>query len=226
MILEWIFPAFCIHCQEKTSHYRELLCGGCKTLLTFLDPQERCRTCFASLEGRGCPICAHKTSAVKKRAAAFDYMGPMATLVHQLKFAKRFPLAKDFAAFLVVQLDRLNWPLPDLLIPVPQSFTRKLIRGFNQSELIAQEMSCLLQRPCLNLLKRRSGDFSQMGQDRAQREALEASAFSWKKFHDLSDKTLLLIDDVMTSGTTLNHCATLLDEASPAAIYALTVCMT
>jgi competence protein ComFC len=160
-----------------------------------------------------------------RSAAAFDYFGPAATLVQQLKFARRVFLAKEIAAFLVIQLFRLGWPLPDLLVPVPQSWIRRLSRGFNQSQLIAQEMGALLNRPSVDLLKRRSGDFAQVGLDRQQREALSAQAFSWKRAFDLSDQTVLLIDDVMTTGRTLGCSAEILQESFPKAIYGLTCCL-
>jgi ComF family protein len=224
-LVDLVYPPLCLHCEEKTGG---LLCATCSELLTLLSSEGRCRGCFTLLEEKNkCPQCDQKVACFK-RAAALDYFGPAATLVQRLKFANRPHLAKDLAAFMVVQLFRLGWPTPDLLIPVPQPFTRFLVRGYNQSELLAKEMGQLLNREVKNLLKRRSGDFPQMGQERSQREKLSQAAFFWKKKNSCEQvvgKTVLLIDDVMTTGTTLRQTASLLQEAGPAALYALAACL-
>jgi predicted amidophosphoribosyltransferase len=98
------------------------------------------------------------------------------------------------------------------------------MRGYNQSALIAQEIARLLERPCLDLLKKRSGDFPQTGLSREQRESLTSDAITWKKHHPISDKIVLLVDDVMTTGSTLRRCTETLQEAYPQAIYALAFC--
>ena len=82
------------------------------------------------------------------------------------------------AAFLVAQLDRLGWPMPDAIIPVPLSFGRWLERGYNQSALLADEMGALLQCPVWNALKRKSGDFSQAALSLEQRKALMEAALN------------------------------------------------
>lgn len=157
-------------------------------------------------------------------SSAFEYAGPAATLVQQFKFGKKQELARDLASWMLIQFLRLEVPLPDLIVPVPQPFMRTWTRGYNQSLLLAQEISRLLDRPCADLLKKRSGDFPQTGQSRKQRESLPSDAISWKKRRSISDETILLIDDVMTTGATLRHCAAALQEGYPAALYALTFC--
>lgn len=192
--------------------------------MTLIELEGRCPRCFAEKEEGICLRCRKRGSPFKRMVSAFEYEGPAATLVQQLKFGKREELAKDFASWMLVQFLRLDVPLPDLIIPVPQPFLRTWMRGYNQSLLIAQEVARLLERPCLNLLKKRSGDFPQTGLSKEQRENLSRDAITWKKRYPISDKTILLIDDVMTTGSTLQRSAEVLQEGYPAALYALTFC--
>ncbi len=163
-------------------------------------------------------------SPFKWVASAFEFTGVAASLIHQLKFVGRRELAKDLASWMVIQFVRQNIPLPDLIVPVPQSFARKLSRGYNQSFLIAQEIGELLERPVKDLLKRKSGEFPQRALSKTAREISLSHSFSWKSPCDISDKTVLLVDDVMTTGSTLYQCGRVLQEGFPAALYALTFC--
>ncbi|HSW86573.1 MAG TPA: ComF family protein, partial [Rhabdochlamydiaceae bacterium] len=111
---------------------------------------------------------------------------------------------------------------PDMIVPVPQSFSRGMMRGYNQSLLIAQQFGKLIDRSAHNVLKRRNNDFSQTGLNRQQRNQLRSDAFQWKKPIDLSSKTVLVIDDVMTTSSTLRRCGDVLQEGFPKGIYGMT----
>src|SRR4029079_15107444 len=125
--------------------------------------------CFTSeinienTNGTCCFECQQKPHILRRIAAAFDYEGPAATLVKQLKYGGQPYLAEGAGAFLTAQFIRLEWPMPDFIIPMPMAPLRKLERGYNQSLLLAEEVGCLIERPVLNILRRHSGDFSQAG---------------------------------------------------------------
>lgn len=101
---------------------------------------------------------------------------------------------------------------------------RLLERGYNQSRLLAQALGKILDRPVLDVLGRRSGDFCQAGLSYQQRMKLGSDAFYLKKMPTLRDKTILLADDVMTTGSSLQRCGEALQGLYPEHIYALTVC--
>ena len=126
------------------------------------------------------------------------------------------------AAFMFTQFDILEWPLPDMLVPIPQSWMHRLERGYNQSALLAEEMGRLLNRPVLHALKRKSGHFSQAALSLEQRMQLCTNQFKRNLKHSFEGKRLLVIDDVMTSGLTLKRCGEALLEGKPEALYALT----
>lgn len=222
-----LFPPVCMHCHQSTTHQRYPMCNACLELLTLIDLELRCSVCFSAVEQENtlCKECRENPPVFKRLAAAFDYMGPAATLLQNLKFHQQPGFAKSAAAYMVIQWERQNWPMPDLIVPTPQSFMHWLTRGYNQSALIAEEIGKLLDRPVANLLKRSSGAFSQSRLSQTQRKDLCSHSFSWKTEKELSDQTILLIDDVITTGATFRRCAAAIQEGFPAAIYGLAFCI-
>lgn len=227
--LHLVYPSLCLHCEILLENPDYLLCQDCLLLLKLIDHQERCPRCFSERycpEQRICDECFKHSRrwALAKAAAAFDYAGPAATLIRKIKYGDQPYFTKGAAAYMVTQLIQLEWPLPEVIIPVPISLTHWLSRGYNQSLLLAEELSKLIERPVIEGLGRTSGDYSQAGLSRQQRLAFEGRSLYLKKGMELRDKTVLLIDDVMTTGSTLNRCAECLLEAFPSTIMALTFC--
>lgn len=225
--LHLVYPHQCLHCQEMLDPNEPLFCYSCSCLLEWINPEERCSRCFSAdhtFSRNSSKHCLQKTALIYRQAAALEYIGPAATLVKQLKYGNRPYLARGGSALLFAQFDRLKWPLPDAIIPVPLSLTHWLQRGYNQSALLAENMANFLNIPVWDVLKRKSGDYSQAGLNLEQRKRLDGKHFKLKSGYSLEDKVLLLVDDVMTSGSTLNRCAEALAEGVSARIYALTLC--
>jgi ComF family protein len=194
-------------------------------LLDLLDPKERCPFCFnLGRVNQKCDHCVHGEQIFQRIGSCFDYAGPAASLIKKLKYGNQPHLAKGAAAFMVAQLHQLNWPLPDAIIAVPLSFSHWIERGYNQSDLLAHEMAHLLKVPVWNALKRYSGDYSQTGLRVEQRKSLTKQRFKIRREYPFEDKKILVIDDVLTTGTTLRRCAEVLSERYPASLYALTFC--
>ncbi len=227
-ILSLLYPPLCLHCRESLEKGNPIFCKGCLEQLELIDPTSRCVVCFSTINqtvGKVCPRCLHKGQrTISQLAAVFDYMGPASTLIKCLKYSQQPYLAKGAGAFLVAQWVRLEWPLPDLIVPVPMAFTHWLERGYNQSALLAEIVAEALDRPLAEPLKRSSGDYRQAALNQQQRKKLTASRFHLNPKISLLDKTILLIDDVMTTSTTLEQCAQVLLEGHPKRIYGLTVC--
>lgn len=227
-LFRFFYPSHCLHCGESIPEPADVLfCSGCSSLLDMLHPDERCPTCFCShydKRDRKCRDCTHGGLPYQRAAAVFDYRGPAATVIKKMKYGNQPHLAKGAAAFMVAQFIQLNWPMPDALVPVPMSAIHWIDRGYNQSALLAEEMGRLMEVPVWDVLKRRSGDYSQAGLSLSQRKGLEGKRFQLKPKVVIADKSLLMIDDVMTSGSTLRRCAEALAEGHPARLYALTFC--
>lgn len=228
--LDLLYPPLCLHCREALDAQFPLFCHSCLSLLEMIDHTTRCPYCFTTEiniengNGTCCSECRQKPHIIRRIAAAFDYEGPAATLVKQLKYGRQPYLAEGAGSFLTAQFIRLEWPMPDFIIPMPMAPLRKFDRGYNQSQLLAEVTGRMLNRPILNVLKRASGDFSQAGLSHKQRLQLSEHAITLKPTDKLRDKCLLLIDDVMTTGSTMRRCSDALAGGYPDSIYAITLC--
>jgi len=226
-LINFVYPCYCLHCHRSTNVTGQALCEECLALLELVDLQERCPSCFSSdycVEDCYCLACAKRTPTLDGIASAFDYMGSAKSLIRCLKYSDMPHLSRGIAAYLAVQFSRLGWPWPDVLVPVPVSFFKWIERGYNQSTLLAQHLGKIIGVPVVEALRRRSGDFSQAMLGQETREQLSGQSFFLKRKASLEGKRLMLIDDVITTGTTLVRCAELLLTAMPASVYGLTAC--
>jgi len=223
--IHFLYPQSCIHCQEELEGAFRYLCDFCLSELRVLDPKLKCQYCFQDSPQNICPSCRKKRISLKACAAVWDYLGPASTLIQKLKNGAQPKLAKLLAAYLVSQWHALGWPLPDAIIPVPQSPFSQFLKGYNPSALIAEEFSKMMGKTCLQILRRKGGDFSQSKLPLEIRASLTNENFWMKHPEKIFDKTVLLIDDYFQTGATLKCCAETLSEAFPKSIYALTVCI-
>ncbi len=148
-----------------------------------------------------------------------DYASPVCTVVKKMKYGGIPYLAKTAAAFMLLQFERLGWETPDFIVPVPR---RLWLKGTNHAELLAKRLAWYMKREVRVFVGRRIGDLAQARLNRELRESVLESGFYLKKRAEVEGKTLLLIDDVMTTGTTLRLTAEALEEGFPKKIYALT----
>ena len=225
--LNLIYPPLCLHCRNVLAENAPIFCANCLSELELINPQERCPFCFSSDYTKGYPCCStcyHKKPFLNRIASSFDYFGPASTLVRQMKYGQKPYLAKGAGAFLAAQFLQLGWPQPDCIVPVPIPFTRWIERGYNQSQLLAKTLSQILSCPMQDILTRGSGVPSQAGLNLEQRQLLQANVFQLKKKHMLHDKCVLIVDDVLTTGSTLKRCAEAISEDCPKSIYGLTLC--
>lgn len=226
--LHLLYPPLCLYCQATLEDASLIFCGSCTDLLQCLDPTCRCRYCFTELDGPRnplvCTACLKQPVAFHGLAATFDYAGPAACMVKRMKYGNQPQLASGAAAFMVAQFARLDWPMPDVIVPAPMPWIRQLTRGYNQSQWLADEVGKYLQCPVVNALRRRSGDYSQAGLSPAQRSLLDQTTFQLQKDIDFTNQCVLLVDDVTTSGTTFQRCAHALQSAGPEKLYALAFC--
>jgi len=171
-----------------------------------------------------CNTCKLTSPFYQRAAAVFAYEGPPATLVLKLKQGSKPFLAKGIAAWMAVQFFKLGWPMPDLITAPPISWLKLIDRGYNQCALIGQELGKYLQRPYIDVLHRSIGGYSQALLNKDNRQNMELNPYRLKQDVDIADKRILLLDDVVTTGTTLKRCAEALYEGCPSNMYALTFC--
>ncbi len=222
----FLFPPLCLHCQSALSATSPFFCPACLPFFELIDPEQRCTRCFKALEKKAlCTSCRLEKRGHVVMGAAFEYQGPTATLVKLLKGGNAPYLAKTAAAWLTLQFERLGWPHPDAIVPVPAPWLKSVWRGKDHAAFIAQELSGFLKVPLIQPLWRKSGDIPQGKRNQEQRLLLTAESFQLKRTAKLADKTLLIVDDVMTTGTTLRCMSEVLMQGFPRKLYALTLCM-
>jgi ComF family protein len=142
-------------------------------------------------------------------------------VVHALKYEGHHPLAKQCAKHLLLTVPIQFWDENEVWVPVPLHWIRRGERGFNQSELIAREISTQLKfRSVKPLLKRIRHTPAQAGTGVRARAANVKNAFAINPNEEIPDR-VLLIDDVVTTGATVSECARVLKMAGVQTIRVL-----
>jgi ComF family protein len=199
------FPQDCLLCGAANS--QALLCAACNAGLPRL-PALACPGCaLPTLDGGRCGRCIRKPPVFDAACAAIDYRFPADTLIINFKYGKNLALAPLFAAMLSgrVRAD----PKPDLVIPMPLSAARLRERGFNQAQEIARRVCRELQLPLAANACRKIRDVPpQAALAWKARAANIRGAFACDT--DLKDRSVAVIDDVMTTGATMNELAKVL----------------
>lgn len=154
--------------------------------------------------------------------AAFHYEEGIDSAIHAMKFKYQPKLSKTMAFLLYEEfLKEPVFPNFDLIIPVPMHPRKKRQRGYNQSELVGRELSRYLNIPIdTDLLVKTRYTRPQSRLKREERLHNMEDAFTIVKGHEVSGKNILLVDDVVTTGTTLNTCAKILYEKGASWIFA------
>lgn len=225
-MVDFVYPPLCLHCENFFEQDMKIFCRQCMQGFELIDPKGLCFHCFQRPKAfRGlCQECLRFRFFWVRQAACFEYKGPLITFLKFLKYRGYDGFAKGAAAFMAYQYFKLNWPIPDLIVPVPQDFLKRIQRGYNQSALLAQELSFLLKVPYYPVLFKRLGAYSQTSLSLKKRRGLSSKSFFLNKKNQVQDKVILLVDDVRTTGKTLEVCIETLHKGFPKKIYALTLC--
>lgn len=225
-IQQLVYPSFCLHCKKSLLDFEKGLCNTCLSTMELLVPEERCRRCFGALIEEKCMECGRGEEAFDRIFCAFSYEGPAKTLVQEFKFKGKSYLGKALAAYLVFQWERAGGDFPDFVVPVPMLWSRKWLRGYNQSQILADAFAALLEVPLFTTLYRRGKGVHQASLSKEKREEFLFHDFFIKKKELLEGKKVLIIDDVITTGATVSQLAETLWEASPKSIEVAGLCKT
>lgn len=214
--LDMVFPPRCVTCKSFGSY----ICAACRADICIAEPP-RCSICWSPDDRGRCESCRYGRPAFKAVRAAFVYDGPARDAVLALKFDGLGALARLMAVPMAECL--VAWDPPvSAIIPVPLSASRKRYRGYNQSELLAREVGRLAGLPVLaGVLERTRNTPPQVKQfDWQARRENVAGAFCVKG--GVPGGGVLLMDDVITTGATLDACARVLCSAGGGPVFALT----
>ena len=221
------FPAHCAGCGRAVGE-NKVFCPECEASIEFVRAP-RCEVCSQPYSGETseftCPNCRGEAFAFDCAVAVVLSRGPVRDIVHRLKYAHEMWLARVLGGLIVRGLrdERLEGMVFDGIVPVPLHPRRLREREFNQAALLAGELSRASGIPVIEPLARRRYTTTQTRLDRKGRRQNLRDAFILRKNADVTDNNLLLVDDVLTTGSTLDACAAVLLEAGACSVRALTL---
>jgi ComF family protein len=214
LLYRWVLPKQCLFCGISLRQ-RLAICVPCfKDLPSLPDHCPQCARFMPASKASAlpCGMCLKNQPDFHKVYALFPYQPPIIHLILKLKFMDRLDYAQTFGELLAerVSLDwYANLPLPDILIPMPLHVQRLRARGFNQALEIARPIARRLKLPLDTTgIERIKPTLPQSGLSALERRKNIKGAFKIK--HDYSGKRIAVIDDVVTTGSTINAlCASL-----------------
>ncbi len=214
--LDLIFPPRCAACGRDG----EFLCATCADELTPAAGR-RCSRCWRPLTTNVCQPCAQSPPAFAGLRAAFVYQGPARELVRALKFHGITAVVPQMAA-LLAETVREHEIEAELIVPVPLAGVRRRTRGYNQTELLARALGQELALPmeAAALVRQRNTSPQTELADAESRRRNVADAFAGAE-QIVEDMRVLLVDDVTTTGATLEACARALKHAGAQEVWAL-----
>jgi ComF family protein len=226
LLLTLLYPPRCASCARELRRTPPLgLCRGCLAELGTIGPG--CPSCGEPGSTAPCARCRRAPPAFRSARACFVYReGALSSsLVTRWKYQRDHVLGAALAALLAAHRKR-QADCYDVVVPVPLHASRLVTRGFNQAALLAQAVRLPGERVAARALHRASRTPPQAALDRAARERNVAAAFAADDAAALGGRSVLLIDDVLTTGATARACAAALRSAGAAVVDVWTLART
>ncbi len=219
-ILDSIYPPVCINCKKRIENQEKLLCDNCFNLIhinnSFMCPKCNARKTNYKIE-------CHNTKFIL--APACFYHEPIPALIHSYKYKRLQSIKKILSSLIIVYINNLNLEIKDFYISyIPLHHKKERRRGFNQSKELAKIVSNYFNIPIIKTLEKIE-----------DKESQTTIRNSWNRFTnvkntmqlnmgvEIKNKKILLIDDISTSGATLNEASKILKSEGAKKIIGLVV---
>jgi competence protein ComFC len=216
--LDWIYPPNCGGCNQSGTRW----CEECAQL-TQPVPLPFCPICGnPNNDENPCLRCHESRPDFDSLRSLTVYHGPVRNAIHRLKYRRDLAMGEALSRPMIKSIQKLNWSL-DIITCVPLGLVRFEERGYNQATLLARPIALCLKIPFLpRALHRTRETRSQVGLSVSERRENMVNAFrADEKF--VTGKTILVVDDVATSGATLNACARALLTGGALRVYCFTL---
>src|SRR5947208_11529744 len=222
-----LYPSGCTICG-KNIRAGEYLCDQCETkAVRIVAPF--CQKCSEPFEGSitsefTCANCAHRTIHFDAAVSAYRGRGIVRQIIHEFKYGRQIHLRHLVARWLYAAFDdeRLRGREFDMIVPVPLHPARQRERGFNQANLLAELLTAQISIPSKPVLKRVRYTTTQTALDRAERMENLHNAFRLRRNANVRGLRVLLIDDVLTTGSTHTECTHILKRSGAISVHAAT----
>ncbi len=221
-ITDFIFPKLCFNCQKRILK-GDLLCTECEDSLTFLT--EICDHCGSYKDPKNCPTCQNSDFVFDKARSMYRFDHLIQTMIHEYKYNEITKFAHFFS--LKAQqyfLEFQPFPKIDIIAPVPLHRVKKRARGFNQAELLTREIAKRMDFEHIpDLIKRKKFTKTQTKLSKKQRMENVASAFQVNSRYQVKGKSILIVDDVFTTGSTANSICRVVKEEKADSVFVFTI---
>lgn len=205
-LLDLLFPRRCVVCDRLTDRLGEQVCGKCREKILYIR-EPCCLKCGKQLRKEGqeyCGDCERIPHLFQRGTALYDY-GSMADSIFRFKYAGRMEYAEFYGKELYEKKAAwLSAVEPDALIPVPAHASRKRKRGYNQAELVAEQLSRLSGIPVNKTLivrTKRTRPLKNLSHQERQNNLKKAFKI---RQNDVKLNTIVIIDDIYTTGSTID----------------------
>ena len=220
-LLSLLYPRRCPVCDEPVKPWNALICGECEPALTYIKPP-RCMKCGKHIADSGkeyCADCAAHAHLYDRGCALFSYQSVSASIA-RFKYHGRREYAAFFAACMADVLGNfIRDCQADAFVPVPLHKSRKRRRGYNQAEVLARELSALTGIPvCDDLVGRVKKTVPMKELSAVDRQNNLKKAFKILR-NDVKLNTIIIIDDIYTTGSTIDAMSRVLKSAGVERIY-------
>ena len=220
--LDFLFPRFCVGCGKEGN----FICQSCQAELPLIEAPV-CQKCGKPLKNSArqliCSNCADWGSGIDGIRSPFRFEGTIRKAVHEFKYRNLRAVAGLLAQLMGDYLTENSVPF-DVIVPVPLHPKRLRERGYNQSLLLANELGKLTALPVNdNCLVRKIYNVPQAKTGSVEERRQNVIGIFSCVNEDLLEKKVLLVDDVTTSGATLNACASVLKTGGAMSVWGLTL---
>lgn len=220
-LIDLLFPLTCYSCNVRISD--GVICEKCLNSLEYLT--DVCPVCGAYDQGKNCRICSGNEFQFDKAISVFQFDKMIQNLIHDLKYDEMTKVANLFGKLTEDYLRKFNpFESVDIVSPVPLHKVKKRARGFNQSQLLTAEISRRMNwqhEP--NLIQRSRFTETQTKLGRTDRQKNVFGAFSLDPRQSIVHKNILIVDDVFTTGATVNSISSLLKQNGADQVFVLTI---
>lgn len=216
IIFDFFLPRICPGCNKKLTNDPKPVCDDCLSSILIADEEKLEHEFEKNFE---------TSNIISDYYALYIFQPDQALqhIIHALKYKKHFKVGIFLGEMLSEGIKSRNWQV-DVIIPIPIHNLKKVERGYNQSDYIVKGMSRKLNIPwSKKIVKRIRHTDSQTKLNIKQRALNIADAFKVKRYEEIKNKNVLIVDDVSTTGATILECAKAIKAAGAKTIYACTV---
>ncbi|PKL38126.1 MAG: hypothetical protein CVV44_13240 [Spirochaetae bacterium HGW-Spirochaetae-1] len=219
-IINILFPSWCLNCGIPVSSSDRHLCVLCREKIEFV--HNACPVCSGFVMDGVCLMCGNREIFFKKNIAIMEYTGVAKEILHHFKFSGKKRLSRLLGGEALKAWE--SWGgKADMVTSVPMNPVKEWKRGYNQSKLVAQHVAKNSSIPYRDIMREKKDSKTQREQGYYNRFFNVLDRYFVKDTMDVTNKTILLVDDVFTTGATLNECSRIIRDAGAKAVFCLTL---